>query len=53
MTSIGVMQFMVVAWLFGIRDYSALMKFRIGLDLGLYLTVVWRCVGPFLMSVML
>jgi hypothetical protein len=53
MTSIGVLQFVIVAWVFGIREYSALMKYRIGLDLGLYLTIVWRFVGPFLMSVML
>ena len=35
------------------RDYSTLMKYRIGLHLGIYLKAVWRVVGPVLMSLML
>ena len=46
----GLLQFVVVAWVFGIREYATLMKYRIQLDLGLYFTTVWRFVGPFLMS---
>jgi hypothetical protein len=53
MTSIGLLQFVVVAWVFGMRDYAALVRFRLGLDLGIYFTIVWRFVGPFLMAIML
>lgn len=52
MTSIGVMQFAVVGWIFGMRDYAALVKYRLGLSVGLYFTTVWRFVGPCVMSIM-
>mmetsp|Transcript_31567 Transcript_31567/g.100964 ORF Transcript_31567/g.100964 Transcript_31567/m.100964 type:complete len:674 (-) Transcript_31567:32-2053(-) len=52
MTLIGGMEFVSVAWIFGLRDYSTLMKHRIDWEVNLYFKLVWRFSGPAVLGIM-
>ena len=50
LTLIGVAEFVVVGWVFGVRDFSTLMQHRLEWGVSPLLAAAWRFSGPAILS---